>query len=156
MLLCLLLGAGSGVPELCSSASALAQWGIKKEGKEGKILADRQQAQLGQQSGYSQRKQYLGKHSKKKQDMTARHKAAQLELSPHASGHFCGATILHRGLAPGLSQTGNFPVEKDLGVLVDDRLDMAQQCVLAAQKAKPVLGCIPSSVGSRRGEILPL
>ncbi|GAB0204703.1 hypothetical protein GRJ2_002935900 [Grus japonensis] len=75
-------------------------------------------------------------------------KCKVLHLEKHNPG------VQHRLGSTWLESTS---MEWELGVLVDNKLNMSEQCAAAAKKANRMLGCINKGITSRdKGVIIPL
>ena len=62
----------------------------------------------------------------------------------------------HAQIYPAATQLESSFAEKDLGVLVDTKLNTSQQCVLVTKVANGILGCIRESIASRSREVILL
>ena len=97
-------------------------------------------------------------------------KRMQVTLPPSSPNHWqmrfnvdkckvmhLGAKNMHASYILGGVELGGSVVEKDLGVLVDHKLNDGMQCQAAVSKASKVLSCIKRGTDSRdRDIILPL
>ena len=54
----------------------------------------------------------------------------------------------------GITWLDSSTCERDLGILVDNKLNMSQQCDMAAKKANVILDCIAKSIESRAREVI--
>ena len=66
----------------------------------------------------------------------------------------CKVLHLGHGNLRYVYKLGEKLLQKDLGVLVDEKLNMSHECVLLAQKANDILGTIRRGVMSRAREVI--
>ncbi|PKU47435.1 hypothetical protein llap_2258 [Limosa lapponica baueri] len=79
-------------------------------------------------------------------------KVACADSIPLHSENLVAVSLQHRLCEEKLLESSS--AERDLGVLVDNKLTMSQKHALVAKKANGTLGCIKKSVASRLREVI--